>query len=235
MVASQKFSFYANLDTLDTSSDFSSWSLDVLNDEDFNIEIQGIDALTQDSYVGGFRFFSSFDVPTSGMTDGRCYVLAIVNSSSEVLYLSNSIMFRTNATDDMTEIRYRNGVDIFNFGYANNGSLYNRFHINLAFIQPAYSTRTSGYNATAGSFKRAVTATGYANRFITRAYNADDGEAFASATLHETFEIKELGNWENYSRRDNSDYVQDWIGEYPLAHGEITLEKDSTFASSKAL
>ena len=233
LVSSQSFSFYANLDDLDTSTDFASWELHLLTDDSFTIAFPEIDELTQDAYVGGFRFYSTFNVP-SGLADGKCYVLAIV-SGDDVKYLSNSLKYCAQTNDRLTEIRYRNGLDIFNYGYENLDTFYNRFYIELAYIQPEYITNSEGYDLVKGAFTEARTTTGISKRFITRSYNTEDGQAFAALAIHDTFEIKELGQWELYIRDDSSDYSQDWIGEYPLAHGEIRLRKDSTFASNKAI
>ena len=147
LVKDQTFSFYANLDTLETSSTFSSWHLHLLN-EDFIIEVGDIGTLTKDIISGSsYRFYSSFVVPIN-LTAGACYYLAVVDATdSTVKYLSNKLIASNSIKSNMKLIRYRNDKNILNFNYESLSTLYNQFVIELAVIQSQYPTTRIGYRS----------------------------------------------------------------------------------------
>ena len=236
LVPGKAFSFYANLDTLETSANFSNWVLHLLNEDDFEIAYPNIGTLTKDTISGNsFRFYSQFITP-SDLTEGKCYVLAVYETdTTNIKYLSNTLQVKAATYSEMINIRYRNDKNILNFNYETLTNFYNRFWIHLATIQPQNPTVRTGYDLVSGAFKEIRSTSGKNKRFITRAYTDEDHEAFNAATIHNTFQIAENGQWTTYTRPTDADYAVDWVDEFNLAHGEITLEKDSTFASSKAI
>ena len=195
-----------------------------------------IGTLTKDIISGSsYRFYSSFVVPIN-LTAGACYYLAVVDATdSTVKYLSNKLIASNSIKSNMKLIRYRNDKNILNFNYESLSTLYNQFVIELAVIQSQYPTTRIGYDLVSGAFKEVRSTAGVNKKFITRSYNSDNHEAFNAATIHNTYQISEDGDWTTYTRTDDADYSVDWVDEFELAHGEITLQKDTTFASSKAI
>jgi len=238
LIAGETLAFYANLDTADSSGSFASWRLDLVHNDDFIPVVQNVGALTKDSITGStFRFYSSFTVP-AGLTEGDCYYLVIVDTSdsNDVEYISKHPLQARGDKREAFNVRYRNQRSILNYTYTGSlNNFYNQFWISLAVLQPAYPTTRVGYTKVQGDFQSVRSLLGETKQFITRDYNADMHQAFNAATMHSEFAIYELGAWTNYARNDDSSYDIGWQDEFPLAHGEITLERAASYSSNKAL
>ena len=90
LVEEETFSFYANLDTLETDANFSNWHLDLLFD-DFTTAVQDIGTLSKDVITGSsYRFYSSFTIPE--LSNG-CYYLAVIDETyNQVKYISGKCL-----------------------------------------------------------------------------------------------------------------------------------------------
>lgn len=225
------FSFYANLDELETDGNFANWRLGIYND-DFTLAFDDVGVLNQDFISGyGYRFWSTFQVPNTLIAG--CYYLLIVDNNSMVQYASNLIK-GFQLRDYTVSLRYRNDKNILNYNYEDLPDFYNRFRIQLKIRQPISDIRQTGYDLVQGSFAAVRSITGIQKEFITLWYNENDHEAFNAASIHLEFEFVENGQWRLY-RRDQTDYNIDWQDNYPLAEGNIRLQRVETYKSSKLI
>lgn len=237
MVAGRQTSLYANLNSVETNANFASWSLYVVSvspDGERSVEtILPNSVFNQDIIEGSnYRFWIDFTTPT--LTNGNDYELVIVDTadSNQILYVSRSIKYKS--TDaDLQLVRFRNEVDIFNFGYAANASFYNRFYLDFYARDPQPSTRSVGYVISSGAFLPVRSNTGTVLRFITQAYDRFDHEAFNAMTLHGVWQYAYLGNWSTLKRPEDSDYAPEWVERHLLADAEINIERSSTFVNNK--
>ena len=229
--ATDTFAFYANLDVLEDDPDFSTWTLNIAHDN-FIIAYPNVGTLNQDFITGyEYRFWSSFTVP-EGINAG-CYYLIVLDGSHNVKYISNIIKAKE-TTDYTFKTRYRNGKNILNFNYEGLTAFYNQFRIGLVIRQPIPQSRNVGYDLIRGSFNPVRNVTGSEKQFITLWYNEGDHEAFSAASSHRVFEVAEDGQWVLYVRGE-SEYNIEWADNYPLAEGDIKLQKSATYKSNKLL
>ncbi len=240
MVANKAFTFYANLDTLETSANFASWSLLLVSlspSGERSVEVDlGNTPLTKQVVSGtDYRFSVSFTTPT---LKGDVFYLVIVDTSlsDQVVYVSNEIKYRANANaSGLQLVRFRNPVTIFNYDYTLLAStFYNQFYIE-AFTRPAgQQTNVLGYTLISGEFTAVRATTGRLIEFITQAYMLGDHEAFNAMTLHATLDFASEGAWSALRRSDSSSYGYEFGDTRDnLADGGITLEMISTFTSNR--
>lgn len=229
---SENLSFYANIDTLEDNANFASWSLRLIHADSNIVAYADIAALTQDVISGSdYRFYLDGYAVPEDFVDG-CYRMIIVDETDDsILYISNKVRLNNTIVPKTFQIRYRNTVNILNFNYETLSNFKNEVRIDLIKRQPSYPTVRDGYDLVSGSFNAVRTVKGKAFQFVTDAYNEDDHEAFNSALIQD-LEIKINGEWKTFVRGED-DYVVEWLENYPLADGSITLEQQDTFSSNK--
>lgn len=231
LIADEDFAFYANLDELEDDSNFANWRLDLLFD-DFNVAVTNIGFLLKDIISGSdYRFYSEFVVP-SGLTTG-CYYLAILDETDEVKYISNKLNYST-ILDYSFFIKYRNNKNILNYNYEGLTAFNNRFRIKLVKRQPQQDTTSIGYDLIDGSFNPVRYVKGKVFDFITLWYDEFDHDAFGSAIIHSNFLLVDEGRFVQY-RKGDEQYQIDWNDNYPLAEGEIRLQRKNSYSSNKTL
>lgn len=229
LIGEETFSFYANLDDLESDTNFSNWHLDLVN-SDFDIVVQDIGTLNQDFINGSeYRFYSKFTIP-AGLTSGCYYFVINDEFYNLVKYISNKVYYKT-SLDYTKKVRYRNDKNILNYNYEILTDLYNEFRIQLATRRAENDVTQTGYDLSSGVFNPVRSIIGKTKEFITLWYDDFDHEAFQSATIHKNFEVVDLNQWIRFVR--NSDYDIDWQDNYPLAEGTIRLQNRGTYSSNK--
>jgi hypothetical protein len=227
------FSFYANITELEDDANFDNWHLDLL-DNNFNVIISDVGILTKDVITGSsYRFYSQFEVPT-GLTPGVCYRLVIVDETYNLVkYVSNK--FQYSSEEEYTvQIRYRNSRNIFNFNYEGLSSFYNEFRVRLLINKPSSAINAEGYEISDGSFKPVRYTKGRNDDFTTLWYDYDDHEGFEAAALHSAFECAIRGQWVAYTLGENA-YETEWLGNYPLSDGIVTMQRKDSFSNNRTL
>ena len=235
LVEGDTLSHYANLDTLESSANFASWRLDLLNGSDRSIFLSNIATINQDIISGSdYRFYFSFTVP-SGLTDGSDYWLAIIDTadSDQVVYVWDFLEGRSSKAGTR-KIKYRNDKNILNYNYEDNPSFYNEYRISITAFGQQNPVVLTGYEKVNGSFQSVRATKGINKRYVTIAYNEQDHEAFSNAIIHNDFNIYEDGSYREYSKGQEA-YTVDWLDEYPLGHGDVILERTDSFVSSKLI
>lgn len=232
LVGGEDFAFYANLDDLETSANFANWHLDLVN-SDFQTVVQDVGTLTKDIISGSdYRFYSEFTIP-EGLTAGCYYLVVIDETYAQVKYLSNKLYYST-ITDYSIRYRYRNSKNILNFNYSGLSEYYNKGRIKLKKRQPNQDVTSIGYEQINGSFNPVRYVKGKTYEFITLWYDEYDHDAFNALTIHNLIEIVEEGSFVQYVRGEDS-YSIDWNDNYPLAEGNIRLQRKNSYSSNKTL
>lgn len=233
LIGGDAFNFYVNLN--DPVSDLSfSNRLDLVMEvgDGFALVAQDVATVNRDFVDGtNHNFYASFTVPFD-LTEG-CYRLIIVNASAELVRFVSRSMIYQSTTDYTLPIRYRNNLDILNYGYVALSSFYNTFRLALMKRQVLKQINQNGYDLIDGSFYPVRTVMGRTEEFILIWANEFMHESFEAATIHSNFEIGTKTGWSQYVRKD--EYQVDWNEDYPLADGSIRLEQKSTFNSNKII
>jgi hypothetical protein len=225
------FTFYANLDELETDTDFSNWHLDLLRD-DFTVAVQDIGTLTKDIITGtSYRFYSSFTVPES-LTG--CYYLVVIDEFYNTVKYISSKLSSTTSEDYTYVVRFRNSKNILNYNYQTLTTYYNRFRVRMNKSQPEQKVTSKGYDLVNGSFNPVRYVKGKTYSVTTLWFDEGDHDAFGSALIHGEFILKELGQYIQYIK-DESEYEVDWNDNYPLSEGTIRLQRKNSFSSNKVL
>ena len=139
MVVGEKFSFYANFNTpiIDPTKD--NWKIGLvkiqINDpitKDFDFVFETTDLIPLDFDLSGseFRFYANeFTVPT---LKGGIYRLLIYDDVlGEAKFISNEIFVRTSLKRSLSELRYRNSYDMYDFNYEGLTFFENVVHVDL--------------------------------------------------------------------------------------------------------
>lgn len=233
MVAGATFTSYANIDTLETDTNFANWSLKLVQiiPGGRYVEVDLGNVFTQYLVVGSqYRFSLTFTVPE---LEGSCYELAIIDDSDNVLYVSEDIGF-TVRKRGIEQIRYRSSEDVFNYDYTlTEDTFYNQYYVSTWIKAAGDPTVRAGYVLSDGSFKNIRSTSGRNYEFITQAYEILDHEAFKIATLHGLFNMVFEGNWTKFSLPEGSSYEYEFADPRDkLADGGVVLEQDDTFSSN---
>lgn len=232
--------FYANFDTPITDSTFSDWYISIVHADSFIIVYDNFATLTQDTVTGGYRFYCEFTVPV-GIPEG-CYRFMIYHpyatgGSDTVKYMSNEIKVISNSSTDTMMIKYRNAVDMQNFGYAANTSFYNIARLPMEKENPQRQKINKGYPEIDGDYKRVRTITRKAYNFITGRLDEEAHDAFDIATIHSDFQISEYdgATYTQYERPEDADYEADTTQDFPLSQGNIQLRLTSYNSSNRGI
>jgi len=230
----ETFSFYANLDTLETNGNFNSWRLDFVDADTFITQYYGVGTL-QDDIISGYsyRFYlDNYTVPST--IENGCYRMVIIDTTdNSVLYISNVFKVSDTIAPYSSRIQYRNAINILNFNYETI-SFTNEMRIDIKKRAPNYPVNRIGYQLISGSFNPVRSVQGTTYEFVTENYRELDHEAWNSATI-QLLRIynDDLAKFEPFRRSGESSYEVEWTQNYPAADGSIRLEQVNTFSSNK--
>jgi len=235
-LAGDSISWYANLDTLETNANFSSWDIYIVHADSFIKALVTLGINIQKDIISGsdYRFFAQDWTFPSTIGIG-CYRIVIEDTSDgNLLYISNEIEVITDVTDTLL-IRYRNAKNIQNFNYEKFTTLYNVVRVPLIKRKSQRPITSEGYDTINGAFQRVRTAITKSYEFLTDWFDEEAHDALDIATLHSTFEVFENEEWVAYNRPSGSDYQANFEEEYPLIEASIRLEQSDFSSTNKAL
>jgi len=232
-IPNEEYSFYANLEDLETNDNFNYWECSLYHADSLTKAFENVCILNKDIISGtDYRFYSTFTAPD---VPNGCYYIIITDTvdSDNVLYISNKIVVQTDTTDTFL-IRYRNAVDILNFGYENLTSYYNKFRIEIIKRQPLNPLTTEGYTLTSGDFKRVRTTKIKDYEWVTGFFGELKHDALNAGVFHSTFQVNHDNRWYTY-RLGNGNYDVQWSENYGLAQALVRLEIADFASSNKQL
>lgn len=236
MVAGDVMAFYANLDTPSYEVDFDNWVLSIVHADSFVVVYDDFATLTKDDLSsGGFRFYSEFTVPDD-IPEGDYRFIIYIPYTDEVKYVSNQLrVINSVAAQNSFLVKYRNSVDIQNFGYEANTSFYNIARLPLRKEQPQREKTNIGYDLVGGGFKRVRTIVGKGYNFITGYLDEDGHDAFDIATIHSDLQLNNDGIYVSHERPEDASYEAETERDFPLSTGTIKLKRTSYNSSNKGV
>lgn len=234
-LAGYTYSFYANLTTLETSSTFNYWRVDILHGDSFTQAALDVCTLSKDIISGtDYRFYcTDFEVPS---LPAGCYRIAVIDTSNNdaVLYLSNEIKIVTSATG-LLAFKYRNAKNIMNYNYTGLPTFYNIFHIELTRRKPLNPKATSGYDLASGSFFRVRTVRGKSYEYVTGWFDEPEHAAVDAMLIHSDLNVEYNGSYVAMNFPDDAEYEIPWSDDFQVIQGAFRLEITEQAANNEAI
>ena len=126
-------------------------------------------------------------------------------------------------------------MNILNYNYETLTSFKNILRIPLIQRKPLTPKTQIGISKVTGRFKSVRNQLGKSWEFVTGWFDGDAAEAWCSALIHGTFEIKIDNVWTQFNLGEESEVTQEFQEDYPLIETSVRLEETAKASSNKTV